>query len=63
MTFNQKEVALIIALIEGKRASDNMLRGFRNRNKAERERDEFYDELIMKVSILPVMEVKISKEK
>lgn len=59
MTFNQKEVALIIALIEGKRASDNMLIGFRKMNKAEKERGEFYDELIKKVSILPVMKIKL----
>jgi hypothetical protein len=54
MKFNQKETSLIIALIEGKRASDDMLRGFRNRNNAEKARDEFYDVIIRKVKLLSV---------
>ena len=54
MKFNQKEASLIIALIDGRKASVEMMRGFRRRTTAEKKRDEFYDELIKKVELLSV---------
>ena len=57
MKFNQKEVSFINNLIEGQKATESLIRGFRGKNNAEKAREEWQDELMKKVKLLPVKEI------